>query len=412
MINFLYISYFFPPLGGAEPRHNLGWIRGLYDKGYIPTIITTQTDVNSPKDNYLYALIPEKLKIKRIRWINSPNKYMNKFREIAKFPENPLLFKRSQILLKSALKEISQKDFKFIYSVHGIGTAHLAAMKAKKKTGLPWIAEFRDPWFHNYILMNYLEDKSWGFWYSYQLKKTKILLTQVVENADLIVVESPMHGELLIKDFGVNKNKVVPYGMGYDEDYFAENVNYPINFTQKPVIGFVGSVYYGYEDAVKNLIIALKELENKGIIFTFVSVGGASAMFSKYAQEMELKSFIPIDRISLSNALSLMKKINFGVVGTFSKHKPHINSKLWEYLKSDLSILAIVPEDGAMAKIVNEGRCGYILPYNSKQMIPVLEKALQDYKKGEILLASQEFITRFSKELMIDKLADKIKQII
>lgn len=412
MINFLYISYFFPPLGGAEPRHNLGWIRGLCDKGYIPTIITTQTDVNSPKDNYLYGLIPEKLKIKRIRWMDSPNKYVNKFREIAKFPENPLVFKRSQTLLKSALKEISQKDFKFIYSVHGIGTAHLAAMEVKKKTGLTWIAEFRDPWIHNYVLMKYLEDKSCRFWYSYQLKKTTVLLRQVLENADLIVVESPMHGYLLIKDFGVNKDKVVSYGMGYDKDYFAKNENYPINFTQKPVIGFVGSVYYGYEDAVKNFVATLKELENKGHIFTFVSVGGASAMFSKYAQEIELKSFIPIDRISLSNALSLMKKMDFGVVFGVIEHKSNISSKLWEYLKSDLSILAIVPEDGAMAKIVNEGKCGYILSYNTKQMIPGLEKVLEDYKKGEILLASPEFITRFSKELMISKLADKIKQII
>ena len=411
MVKFLYISFCFPPLGGAESRHNLSLIRRLYAKDFLPTIVMAPKDYPYPKDQYLEKLIPEGIKIKRITWFCQFNKYINKERELTKIPLNPLVFKGWKHIYKVA-KEVDIRNYKFIYSVHGIGAAHLAALKLKKETNLPWMAEFRDPWFHNFIVRKYMKDNSWKWWYGYQLRKTKKLLGKVLKYADLIVVESPMHGEFMVKDFGIEKNKVVPYGIGYDEDYFSENENCLINFTQKPVIGFVGSVYYGYEDAVKNFVLALRELEKKGYNFIFVSVGGASSLFSKYARETELKSFIPIDRVSLSKALSLMKKMDYGVLFGLNEHKSNISSKLWEYLKSNLSILAIVPKDGAMARIINEGKCGHILPYDANGMVSTLEKALMDYKKGEVLRANPEFIAQFSRERMVDKLAKKIEQII
>jgi len=412
MIKFLYISFFFPPLGGAESRYNLSLIRRLYAKDFLPTIVIAPNDYPYPKDQYLEKLIPEKIEIKRISWFYQPSKYVNKARELIRIPQNPLVFKGWRNLYETARAEAISESYKFIYSVHGIGAAHLAALRIKRETHLPWVAEFRDPWFHNFIFRKYMKDKSWKWWYAYQLRKTRKLLGKVLKYADLIVIESPMHGEFMVKDFGIEKDKVVPCGMGYDEDYFSENENCLVNFTQKPVIGFVGSVYYGYEDAVRNFILALKELEKRGHGFTFVSVGGASSLFSKYAQEVGLKSFIPIDKVSLCKALSLMKKMDFGVVCTFSKHKSHINSKLWEYLKSSLSILAIVPEDGAMAKIVKEGKCGYVLPYNAKEMIPILKKALNNYGEGKVLRANPEFIAQFSRERMVDKLVEKIEEMI
>jgi len=412
MIKFLYISFFFPPLGGAEPRYNLSLIRRLYMKSFLPTIVTAPKDYPYPKDKYLEKLIPEKIKRKRINRFYKPNKYINKARELIKIPQNPLIFKGWRNLYKTARAGAISGNYKFIYSVHGIGAAHLAALKLKKETGLPWVAEFRDPWVHNFILRKYMKDKSWKWWYKYQLRKTKKLLGKVLKYTDLIVVESPMHGEFLVKDFDIEKDKVVPYGMGYDEDYFSENENCLINFTQKPVIGFVGSVYYGYEDAVRNFVTALKELEKKGYSFTFVSVGGASSLFSKCAREIGLKSFVPIDRVSLSKALSLMQKMDFGMVCVVKEYKSNINSKIWEYLKSNLSILAIVPEDGAMAKIINEGKCGYILLYDTNGMASPLEKALMDYKKGATLRANSEFVAQFSRERMIDKLAKEIEEII
>ena len=412
MVNFLYLSFFFPPLAGPEPRHNLSRVRCLYKKDFIPTIITVSSDFDYPKDDFLVHLIPKDIEIKRFKWPHSSNKFFKKFRSIIKLPENPLIFRGWKSIYDKAKKEIFNKNFQFIYSVHGIGAVHLAALKLKKETGLPWVAEFRDPWIHNVIIWKYMKDRSLKYWYLYQLIRTKRFLKKILEYADLVVVESPIHGNFLVRDFDTPKGKIVSYGMGYDESYFPRDEDCLINFTKKPVIGFVGSDYYGYDEAINNFVWALKELERDGYEFTLISVGSASLLFSQYAREIGLKNFVPIDRVSLSFALSIMKRMDFGVVCTFKKHKSHINSKIWEYLRANLSILAIVPKDGAMAQIINEGKCGYIFPYNAKEMVPVLKNILSNYRNGKVLRAEPKFIVQFSAEYMVDKLVKKIKKIL
>ena len=412
MMNFLYISYFFPPLSGAEPRHNLSMIRLLNAKGFIPTIITSPEDISYSKDQSLKKLIPEGISINRISWPYKSNKYINKWREVLKIPENTFVFKGWKHFYEVAQTKSIEGKYQFIYSVHGIGAAHLAALRLKRESGLPWIAEFRDPWIHNVIMWNYMKDKSWRWWYKHNFKKTEKIQRKILENADLVVVESPMHGEFLVRDFGISEDKVVPYGMGYDGDYFTKTRDCLINFNRKPIIGFVGSIYYGYNNIVKNLIMALKKLDERGYCFTLVPVGGCSSLFSEYAEEIGLESSLPINRVNLLSALSLMKNMDFGVVFISEDYKTNINSKIWEYIKSGLSVLALVPEDGAMAKIVHKGECGYCLPYDVDGMVQILEKALKDYEDGKMKQASSEYTSQFTCERMVDKLAEKIENII
>ena len=65
---FLYISFFFPPMGGAEPRHNLSTVRRLYSEGFLPTIVTSPEGYPYARDEYLKQLVPPGLEIIRCNW--------------------------------------------------------------------------------------------------------------------------------------------------------------------------------------------------------------------------------------------------------------------------------------------------------------------------------------------------------
>ena len=106
-----------------------------------------------------------------------------------------------------------------------------------------------------------------------------------------------------------------------------------------------------------------------------------------------------------------MKMMDFGVLFALNEHKSNISSKLWDYLQSNLSILGIVPEDGAMAKIINDGKCGYILPYDIEQMISMLKKALDDYKEGKTKKTDYNFVKSFSREKMVNELVKKLEEL-
>ena len=410
--NFLYISFFFPPMGGAEPRHNLSTARRLYSNGFLPTVVTAPEGYPYAKDEYLRSLIPPGIKIIRCNWPYEAQKYIRFARKTVKIPENPLIFSGWKNLYNPARKVLRESDQEFIYSVHGIGAAHLAALKLKKETGLPWVAEFRDPWARNVIVWDYMKSNSWGWWRKYQFQKTEKHLTDVLENADLVVVESPVHKELLIEDYRADENKIQPLGMGYEEDYFQDILPAPINFPRKPVLGFLGSVYYGYEPAVESLIKALAALEKEGIEFTLISVGGASPVFSKYVKKAGLRSFIPISIINLDSSLGLMRMMDFGVVFGLENDKTALGSKLWDYLNSNLILLAIVPPDSMAARIIEEGRCGYILPYAEKDMLTPLREALKDYREQRLMPDSSRFVKKYSSEKMVGELARKIEELL
>jgi glycosyltransferase involved in cell wall biosynthesis len=409
---FLYISFFFPPLGGAEPRHNLSIVKRLYSNGFLPTVVTAPEEYPYPKDEYLRSLIPQGLDIVRCNWPYKNEKNFRFARRIIKVPENPLVFGGWKNFYGPARRIMKENELDFVYSVHGIGAAHLAALKLKKEFGLPWIAEFRDPWVRNIIAWDYMKNSSWASWYKYQLRRTEKHLKDVLENADLVVVESPVHKELLVEDLGIDGDKIQPFGIGYEGEYFQDAANAPLNFPRKPVLGFLGSVYYGYEPAVESFIGALAALEKEGFEFTMVSVGAASPVFSKYAKKAGLRCFIPISTINLNSSLGMMRMMDFGVIFGLEKDRTALGSKLWDYLNSNLALLAVVPKDSMAARIIEDGDCGYILPYENESMLQVLRQALIDYNERKTKRPKHDYIEQFSSEKMVGKLAERIEELL
>lgn len=302
-------------------------------------------------------------------------------------------------------------DYSFIYSVNGIGLEHSVALRLKLSTGLPWVAEFRDPWIHNVWEWQSIKEHSWGWWCRHEFKRMKELLRAIVDNADLVVVESPAHAELLITDFDLDAGKVAPLGTGFEPDYIEDMPKELVKFPARPVIGFVGRTYYGYQRAIKNLIDALRVLELDGHRFTLVSVG-SDPTFCRFATEVKLEQFLPIDNVNYLRALSVMNELDFGIVATCEECLSHVNSKLWEYLALGLSILAIAPNEGSMAAIVKEGNCGYMLPYDNESMLLVLRSLLNDYEDGRARRASAEFRKSLSRKTTVAELAKKIEQLL
>lgn len=411
-MDFLYISFFLPPLGGAEPRHNLSTIRRLCSHGFHPTVITAPLDFDHPKDPALADLMPPQADVLRVGWPHGGRKIVSKARELLRIPGNPLIFGGSGRLYEAARGALREGGHSFMYSVHGIGAAHLAALRLKRVTGLPWIAEFRDPWYHNAIAWKYLREKSWRWWCEYHRARTKTFTSRILSEADLIVVESPQHGECLIRDFGVLREKVLPCGMGFEPDYFSDLPPRQLDLPRRPVIGYVGYSYHGHEEVVGGFVHALRKLEKRGVKFTLVTVGDSSGTFSRAALETGLESFLPIGRVSLAMSLALMQGVDLGLVYRIPEDICNINSKLWEYLRSGVSLLALVPPGGAMATLIDEGRCGYLLPYDADAMADVLLAAIRDYGAGKLKRAAPEFIAQFSADRMVSELAERIREIV
>lgn len=427
----LFIAFIFPPLAGPSPRHNLSTVRELLAHGFSPTVVTAPEAVPTvplllsavvrslepsashwPRDESLRSLIPEEVTVVRCPWSLGYRRVLRELADHMRVPRLKYFFAHERhVLCKVAQQALEADDCELIYSVDGIGVEHSAALELKRKTGLPWVAEFRDPWIHNRPEWQQIRDTSWHWWCSRQFKRVRRLQQEIVNNADLVVVESPLHGEYLIRDFKLDAQKVVPFGMGFEPSYLSDMDEALVAFPTRPVIGFVGRIYYGYQFVIRNLIVALKILERQGYRFTLASVGGDST-FHKFATEARLRSFVPIGKVDHSIALSMMNALDFGVVAACETCFSNINSKLWEYLALNLSILAIAPHGGSMDSLVTAGNCGYVLPYDVESMVPVLKSALNDFNDESVKRATPEFIQGYSRQMMVAELAKRLETLV
>jgi glycosyltransferase involved in cell wall biosynthesis len=419
--NLLYLAFNFPPFAGPGPRHNLSTVRQLFSANFLPTVITASEQRPPPlllanklaSDEYLRSKIPKEITLIPCDW---PFRYRHVLPFILstlKFTPVPYSFNRgSKFIFNVARRQVEAQDYKLIYSVNGIGLEHQAALKLKQSTGLPWVAEFRDPWIHSLTEWQSIKDRSWQWWCRHQFNKVKQMQREIVNNADLIVVESPMHGELLINDFNLDAQKVVPLGVGYETDYLSEIKKGFIEFPTRPAIGLIGTVWYGYQHAIKNLIAALRALEREGYQFTLVSVGDPDSTFYRFAKEAKLTNFVPIRQVDYLSAVSIMNELDFGIVAICEKCFPTINSKLWEYLALDVSILGVVPKGGSMDAIIDAGKCGYVLPYDAESMLPTLKEVFNDYEQGKVRHAKVDFSQSYSRKTVVAQLVERIEKLL
>ena len=81
-------------------------------------------------------------------------------------------------------------------------------------------------------------------------------------------------------------------------------------------------------------------------------------------------------------------------------------------MRFELPIIARVPEKGSMAKIIQEGNCGYILPNNADMIKSQLKKAIENFQSGNAPGPKKEYIQNFELSKNINGLISRIETLV
>lgn len=149
---------------------------------------------------------------------------------------------------RKALKICQEEKIDYIYSLSWPCATHLVAYKLKKKTGLPWIACFYDPWVEHIV-------RSYRFNFFKQKDARKERL--VAENADIIIHTNDRMCLNWKERYGesvTNKMKVLPLCLNVDE---LPAIN-PHKKTGKLKIVHIGGIYGNRSSA--DLVTAIEHL--------------------------------------------------------------------------------------------------------------------------------------------------------
>lgn len=352
------LAHFFPPYRNVQSRLNLATALAFRDRGWDVTVVTSTPPGDLMDDSFKEVL--EGFDVRRY----APRQFSKAIQVV----RNKLRIPRDHVILTGernsmqvvALKALCEIKPRLIYSISAPGDAHSVAAFLKKNTNAAWISEFQDPWLDNNTLLGWMDRFSLPAYSKLWQRRVENFLCFVIREADLIVTESAGHAEQLrhrAQRWG-EEGKILHAYLGADQRLSgsaeASAAQHFIRSLAVPTLGFVGSIYPGYEDRARALIRALCVLERRGVPFLFLTVG--CSVLPQMAVEEGLHCSMALYPVSYADALAYMAALDVGIV--IPSSAININSKLFDYIMQGCRILVWGHPEGEMARLVVLKNCG------------------------------------------------------
>jgi hypothetical protein len=425
MKKLLVISYYWPPSGGAGVQRWLKFVKYLREFGWEPIIYTAENPEVPAIDNSLLADVPENIEViktkiwepfsiyKRFVGRKKDDKIKAGFLSEEKAPskaENISVWVRGNLFIPDARKFWIKPSIKFLkkylkdnpvdamVSTGPPHSMHLIALGLKKNLGIPWLADFRDPWtnidFYQDLMLTGFADK-----------KHHRLEHKILKTADMLTTVSSNWAQDF-QELGAEQIEVITNG--FDTDDFSSLLELKsdkfevchlgsMNKDRNPVIlwkvlsGFCNTVD-GFKNDLKISFLGFtdysvtKNLENEGL-----------------TEFVEMVKYLPHKEVlqRAKNADILLLPLN---------NTPNVNGiipgKLFEYMALEKPIFCIGDIEGDSSKIIGETNSGVTVDFADEEAMReyVLGK-YKDFKTGKDFHIGSIGIEKYSRKTLTGKMA-------
>ena len=418
----LIITYYWPPSGGSGVQRWLKMSKYLPENGWQPVIYTTENAEYPIIDPSLEKDVAPEVEVIR-RPIFEPYAFYKKFLGLKKeetvkvgfvqeekkkkgWKESLSLWIRGNLFIPDACRWWVKPSVKYLKSYlkeHPVDaiistgpphSMHLIAMKLKEALGIPWVADFRDPWTE----IDYYNDLHLTKWAD---KKQHKLEREVLTKADKVVTVAP-DGARRLGRLG-NRNVGVIYN-GFDRD---DDTQAPVKQNDKFSITYLGVL--SKLQNPENLWQVLGELVKEDADFSKdlqinmigqIDSSVASAIEEQgLSQHVTYSPYIPHDQVSAVHRSSTLLLLLL-MPDSEPRAKGLLTGKLFEYLASGRPILCIGPEDGDAARILKETQAGVTVRFEDKERMKETVKNLyQQYLDHALSCHTNDSIEQYSRKV-------------
>jgi len=415
----LIITYYWPPSGGSGVQRWLKFAKYLPNAGWEPVIFTPENPDFDLRDESLEKEVPKQLEVIKFP-IWEPYQLFSKVKGKTKthpgrlleqkekgFLEKAAIWARANLLVPDPRVFWMKPSVKFLTDLVQSGlfqavittgpphSIHLIGRELKRKTGLPWIADFRDPW------------SQWEFldtlpMTSFIRKKHQQLEQTVLKEANVVLTISPTFQGDLEK---LARRKINLLTNGYDP------ADIPLGFSPgEKEAGKLHLVYSGIIDAIRNpipLMEALKaEFEGGVEEVKWTFVGKVSEQVQAYVKQDPWLS----ERIHFAGYVSHGEVFEFYakadvlvLILTDTKNaQGNIPGKLFEYLATEVPVLALGDPKGDSAKILKDAGAGEVIAHTDALTIRGQLRALMDSSAKKV---DPKDLEKYSRQYLSHQLA-------
>lgn len=397
------LAYYFPPHGGGGVQRTLKHVKYLPDAGFDPVVLTTRLNLSRMRDPMLAGEVapgtvviraPE-LPLQLLKWV------LGGALRRARLPTGAAAYIGwpdetagwMPAATWHAVRAARRHKPDVLYSTSSPVSAHLVGLAVSRATGIPWVADFRDPWTRN---------APWDPAAKPLAGLSARLERRVVRSAAYVVVADE---RIELLGIASDDGRRVVIRNGVD----PADVPPPVPRSAGPRfrISYVGTLYGGRDAAP--VFAALRSLIERAVIdpgTLELRIVGATAL----AGDENLER-LPVSRtgyVDHRTAIAEMAEADVLLLYAPPDHRWPA-AKIYEYLASGRPVLCVAGSDNFASQIVREldaGPC--VEPGDQTGVERAIEQLYRRWQRGELTVSPEvreQTLRRFSRPVLARELA-------
>lgn len=403
----LLIAFHFPPVRGSSGvQRTLRFAQHLPAHGWRPVILTIAPHAYESVANSAGNELPPGLEVHRAFGVDAA-----RLSVLGRYPRRLALPDRWASwrwwAVRAAVRIARDRGVDALWSTFPIATAHTIGLEVARRTGLPWIAEFRDPMWQGDYPPEPEVNRAW-----------RSLEERVFAHAAQVVVTTPGAAAVYAERFpGFGAGRIALIENGYDEDTFQRARGVAAAPQAAPIRILHSGVVYPSERDPTALFTALAALKRAGRISaaTVQLTLRASGFDRRYQPQLEALGIADIVRLEAQidylAALEEMLSAHGLLILQAANCNTQVPAKLYEYLRSGRPILALTDPAGDTARTLAAAGTGLIAPLDSAAAIETtLLRFLDEIGRGDWRRPAPGVIARYSRAAQTAELAARLEQ--
>ena len=403
----LVITYYWPPSGGSGVQRWVKFAKYLPAEGWQPVIYTPDNPERQSEDKSLYADIPDEAEVIRrpiteiygiyrsltgkkasaaeVNVVNAQKKSWKQrlvmwVRGNAFIPDPRISWVRPSV--RFLKKYLAEHPVDLIVTTGPPHSMHLIGRGLKRATGIPWIADFRDPW----TKIFYFKHLSLSRW---ARRRHERLEQSVLDEATAVVAVSP-----LVQDDFVSATRTPVHLVtnGYDPDDYEQPVEPD---------GFFNLTHTGLFAADGNPVSLWKILGEKvaqdpefARMLRLRLVGKTDVQVLEAIRNAGLSANLT-DLGYRDHQTAVREQLGASVLLLPLRQEPEYRAtlpgKLFEYLGARRPVLGIGQTDGAMARILSGTGAGQTFDWPDEAGLrSAIDRLWADFRAGRAVSLSED----------------------
>lgn len=310
-------------------------------------------------------------------------------------------------------KIVDLKKYDVIFVTCGPYFTLKAMPSIKRRYRVPYVLDFRDLGALNYRPKLGSESEknktSWWkqiakSWYTGQVKRREY---NAVKDADYIICVSPIDKAKMQEAYNIDETRICIATNGYDEKKLAGIV--PEYHDEKVFVGAVfGKFMYYSKKKAEAILKGINTLKVSGISIKLIHIGRMYDYINDAIKENHItpECFEPKGLQEYKTGMAILGSADFFVVEDTSPDD--VGTKIYDYIYWNKPIIAAVPKEIPLAKLVSSFEHGYICETEED-----VEDALNDIIENKYeTLDSHIDIERYSRKYQNHIIEESLKRVV